>query len=120
VILLAPLGAWADGFYSGNDIQKNCVDTGSGELMANVTKYNSCVMYLSGLLDAAKTLDGWGGRDKEGRLWGSCTPKSVSQEQIRQVWLKFAKEHPEELHLIAASIALDAFEEAWPCKRAAP
>jgi hypothetical protein len=118
LVLLCPMGAVAE-FYVGNEIQGFCVGTGEGESNRSVSKYNICVMYLAGLSDAASTLSAWDYRHKKNGSTppASCGPKGRSQEQLRQVWLNDAKAHPEDLHLDASSLALNAFEEAWPCKR---
>jgi hypothetical protein len=117
LVLLWPVTAMGVTFYTGSEIQEDCVGPQPGEANANVSKYNSCVMYLAGLTDAATTFSGWDHKNKRGAPQGSCIPKAVSQEQLRQVWLRYANQHPGKLHLTASGIALNAFEKAWPCKR---
>lgn len=47
-----------------------------------------------------------------------CRPAGVSQEKLRLVILRYLeKERPESLHLDAATLALAAFAEAWPCQQ---
>ncbi len=46
-----------------------------------------------------------------------CMPsKGVTPRQLRQVFLNYMREHPEDWHLMAGSLALNAYLEAWPCK----
>ena len=74
-------------------------------------------MFLVGVANSAHALSSWGAKDKDGALNASCSPEGVTTEQLRQVWLNFAKAYPETLHKEASSLALNAFEQAWPCKR---
>ena len=111
LVLFWPLGAVA-GLYSGNKLQTFCADTKSGEPKRNLSWYGSCVSYLSGIVDAAESI--YLNTTATSR---SCLPKGVSSEQLRQVWLNHASQHPEELHLGAGGLVLKAFEKAWPCQR---
>jgi hypothetical protein len=45
-----------------------------------------------------------------------CIPAGASIERLRKVFVEYANEHPEELHLSAASLAMNAFIEAFPCE----
>ena len=45
-----------------------------------------------------------------------CQPDEVTLEQLRRIYIKYATEHPEDLHLTAAGVALNAFVEAFPCE----
>jgi hypothetical protein len=115
LVLLWPAAALS-GFYTGNDIQERCVGTRHGEPNANVSMFNSCIAYLAGIEDAAKTLKGWG-YTNHGAPTGSCIPNGVTAGQLRQAWLNHTSQRPEGLRLDAASLVLNAFEKAWPCKR---
>jgi hypothetical protein len=116
LVLLWPVAGLA-AFWSGNKIQEDCFDTKVGEANANVYQYNICVSFLVGIADAVGTFSGWGYKDKDGALYGSCIPHDVRTEQLRQVWLEWAREHSGDLHRAAAREALNAFENAWPCER---
>ena len=113
LMLLCPMGAVA-GLFSGDKLQTFCADTKSGELKRNLAWYGSCVSYLSGLVDAAEAEAVYLNTTASPR---SCFPKGVAPEQLRQVWLNYARQRPEDLHLPAAYLAFKAFEAAWPCKR---
>lgn len=45
-----------------------------------------------------------------------CLPRGVSYEQMVKVFLKWAEEHPEKLHMRAADAVLAALVRAFPCK----
>jgi hypothetical protein len=68
-----------------------------------------CNGYLAGANDAHELHTGL---DEE----TICVPAGESIERLRKVFVEYANEHPEELHLSAASLAMNAFEEAFPCE----
>ena len=45
-----------------------------------------------------------------------CIPDGVATGQIMVVVRKYLKDHPEELHLSAATLVIEAIHTAWPCK----
>lgn len=47
-----------------------------------------------------------------------CTPKGVTIEQMRKVFLKWSENHPEKLHEGAMSGIDQATKEAFPCPKA--
>jgi hypothetical protein len=50
-----------------------------------------------------------------------CRPGDVTGEQMRNVVVKYLKNHPNEGHQLSVIHATEAFVQAWPCKsRAAP
>ena len=77
----------------------------------SVDKQNKCVVYLAGIVDATTTWVDWDMMPKK-----FCQPNEVTLEQLRKVYVKYASKHPEELHMTAAGIAVNAFVEAFPCK----
>ncbi len=101
-------GGW---YLSGNKLMAECKDTGSGESLDSVTKYNGCISYLVGIWDAYDSFVQW---NKLPRI--ICREKGVDSEQQRQVFLKWMNANPEEWHYGAGSLALTAFRKAWPCK----
>jgi hypothetical protein len=115
LVLLWPVGAVAK-FYDGNQLQARCFSDPYGGPNSRA-RYNICVAYLAGLHDAANALSALGAKIEDGAPYGSCIPKGVNQKQLRRVWLNFAKANPQHLHLDAGGLALNAFEEAWRCKR---
>ena len=77
----------------------------------SVDRQNKCVSYLAGIVDATTTWVDWEMMPKK-----FCQPDEVTLEQLRKIYVKYANEHPEELHLTAAGIAVNAFVEAFPCE----
>jgi TonB family protein len=71
-----------------------------------------CHFYLAGISDTHSTLKGWD--LLPGKLY--CKPKEVKTKQLRKIFIKFANEHPEVLHLNATGMAINAFIEAFPCE----
>lgn len=77
----------------------------------SVDKHNKCVSYLGGIVDATSIWVDWGMMSKK-----YCQPKEITLEQLRKIYIKYANEHPEELHLTASGIAINALIEAFPCE----
>ena len=72
-----------------------------------------CESYITGSLDAA-------------RLWSTmlnkivqehiaCEPPDFSGEQLVAMVIKYLLDHPDQLHLSAASLVLSSYMEAFPC-----
>ena len=110
LILLWPaVGAGA----TGKLLMEVCDDTAKGEPKADSGHHKVCLWYLEALLDAENAFTDWG--HKESYV---CMPDGVAYEDIRFVWLRYARTYPERLPASAASLALDAFKQAWPCEDA--
>jgi len=65
-----PLTA-AGAFYTGKDLLDWCDGTNVGEPRDSVDLYNTCVVYLAGVIDTDETISGWG--YKSGHV---CPPKA--------------------------------------------
>ena len=96
---------------TGKLLLEVCDDTGKGEPKANPGHHKGCLWYLEALLDAENAFTDWGHKDSY-----VCMPDGVAYEEIRFVWLRYAKKYPQRLQASAASLALDAFKQAWPCE----
>ena len=103
-----------DGFLTGNELLEYCVE-----------ENNKCYGYLMGVADTMflteNMLNSFGrilGPNAKQPLTLICFPTSSSLKsaQLRRVWMKWAEDHPEDLHRNAAALTLVAFEQAWPCK----
>ena len=70
-----------------------------------------CMTYLAGISDAHNALVFWKnlGEPK------FCAPKGATQNQLREVFIKYANENPQSLHLAAASVVMNAFYKEFPC-----
>ena len=86
---------------------------------------NKCTGYLMGFADTMalteNMLNAFGnilGPDAKRPLMLVCFPAGSSFEptQLRRVWMKWAKGHPELLHKPASGLVLVAFEDEWPCQ----
>jgi len=69
----------------------------------------ACDAYVDGFGDAIEA------EGKDHAL--ACIPIAVTGTELRDVLVKFLKDHPEDQHLKASSLATRAFSEAYPCKK---
>jgi hypothetical protein len=69
----------------------------------------ACDAYVDGFADAISA----GG--KEHAL--ACIPIAATGTELRDVLVKFLKDHPEDQHLKASSLATRAFAKAYPCNK---
>ena len=86
--LLLPGQVLAD--PDGNAMQALCLDTGQGEPKADPAKYSTCVQFLR----------------------NGDAISGVSDERLRQAWLKYVRKFPEELSWDAGTISSNAFQDA--------
>ena len=86
---------------------------------------NKCTGYLMGFADTMtlteNMLNAFGnilGPDAKRPLMLVCFPAGLSFDstQLRRVWMKWAKDNPENLHKPASGLILIAFEKEWPCE----
>ena len=91
-------------FYTAGKILSYCES-------ADVRKQDACTDYLAGISDATGQWVAWGDMSKR-----VCKPSGVNTRQLRKIYIKYANEHPENLHFAAASVVITAFTEAFPCK----
>ena len=70
-----------------------------------------CTMYLMGVSDTAVVYVGW-----EALPEAICLTVEVTGEQMRKIFIKHANEHPEDLHLGASGMVIQAFLTAFPCE----
>lgn len=85
------------------------VDTCQSDVNA---KYNECVAYLASVSDTADAIESMTGAN------AVCVPTGVSLDELRKVFNEYQAQHPELLHGSAATLAINAFKEAWPCPAA--
>jgi Rap1a immunity proteins len=70
-----------------------------------------CMGYICGVVDAPTIAS----RRNESGAFSACIPESVSKGQLVRIYLKYADNHPERLHLVAAIMVIEALEVAFPC-----
>ncbi|NIM26813.1 MAG: hypothetical protein GTO67_04775 [Gammaproteobacteria bacterium] len=116
VMLMVPFAAsWAAStayFKVGDDLKASCEGTAAGEPNASTAEYLLCLGYLQAVADTDATFAEWGDAARK-----ACIPQGVTSSNLRQVFLDWIKERPDYLHFSAASLALTAFSESWPCKK---
>ena len=93
------------GYYAGSNLVTYC----ESELIQD---QNSCRRYLSGISDAQDTfyrLEFLADR-------AFCIPDRITNERLREIFIKYANEHPQDLELVASGMAVNAFKIAYPCE----
>ena len=82
------------------------------KLIENTMERGFCFGFFSGILSANAIATG---------VLGSplfCTPRDgISLDQAIKVYLKYAQDHPEQLHESARSTVVVAFRLAFPCNQ---
>lgn len=91
-------------FFAANDIYEVC-DTDSSSLAATYCEY-----YFAGLIEGA-TMTGLSSGSKP-----FCPPTGTRASQARLIFLNYARENPETLHLPSAQVSISALSEKWPCQ----
>jgi hypothetical protein len=102
VMLLAGSPAKA-GFFTGEQLLVKC---NSEEVVHQL----ACVFYLAGAVDASQTHHKWGDISQQ-----FCMDPGVNIVNLRQVYLRYAVDHVDELQLPATGTALNSFIDAFPC-----
>ncbi|MFK4794650.1 Rap1a/Tai family immunity protein [Sphingobium sp. ZW T5_29] len=93
-------------FQTGNQIYRDCLVDRTDD--AYYQKSSFCMAYVSGAFDAILLA-----RQVNGKP--DCTPDGLTVGQMRDVALKYMRDHPENRNLSAAGIVLLSIMDAWPC-----
>lgn len=112
--------------FSGADLQKLCESSGSTHL--------ACAAFMRGWSEgteaaaqnSAGTIYSQQGKVPSFEEWqamtsalrGFCPPMNIEIGQSIAVTLHFLSEHPEDWHLPAGQIVLEAMKSAFPCSTA--
>ena len=107
VILTALLlagGPARAGFFTGEQLLVKC---NSEEVVHQL----ACVFYLAGAVDASQTHHKWGDISEQ-----FCMDPGVNIVNLRQVYMRYAVDHIDELRLPATGAALNSFIDAFPCE----
>jgi hypothetical protein len=99
-------------FYSGNDILEECEKIDSSSTNLDYLSEGSCYGYIVGIADAARTLESW--ENTENKF---CLPDDVSGREVANAVIKELEKSPDQLHLSAGSLTLNALYDAFPCER---
>jgi len=105
VLLFSFNQAAALGFLFGNELLERCEAYLSN---TDAAKGNTCWGFVTGVADAHDNFTVWG----MSPLW--CQPDNMSTGQLIRIVTKHLQEHPEDLHLAAASLVSNALLLAFP------
>jgi len=105
IVTMSSIGPATAGYFTGRDILHLC----ESESFSN---RDSCVMYLSGLINLQDSLYKW--KDMTKKYY--CIPVGEDISQIQKVFLKDANKNSDKLDWTATSVAIHAFAEAFPCE----
>jgi len=75
-----------------------------------------CVGYITGSADHFTYTKALLKFAKQGGEGGTCLPERATPQQLTAVFVKYAKNHPEDRHLPARYMIAMAWAEAFPCK----
>jgi len=99
----------AENFYSGNELLAMCEaylsETGSA------AKGNTCFGYVAGIVDAHNTFVNLADLEQS---W--CPPENLDGSQLVRVVTKYLQGNPQQLHLTASSLVVNALILAFPCE----
>ena len=101
----APQQLNVDQFQNGNQLLEFCEDNGE------TASTNFCLGYISGTADHLRLT-----RVAVHSTGGTCLPKTSTPRQLTDVFVKYAKNHPEERHKPAQMLVIGAWREAFPCE----
>lgn len=71
-----------------------------------------CLGYVEGALDSFEAAKGWNWSPKNESV---CVPADVKGDQAIRVFMKYADNHPEELHKAAPAVLWAATHSLFPC-----
>jgi Rap1a immunity proteins len=95
-------------FEDGNELLRFCEDKSD-----SATSF--CLGYIVGTADDFKWTKSLLKFSKLGGQGGTCLPERVTPQQLIDVFLKFARNHPEERHKPAQYMITMAWGESFPC-----
>lgn len=83
-----------------------------GQIQSPTVGLSACVGFISGFIDAFAIIDGM--TDRKVRFF--CLPsRGISNDQAIRVFVKWATEHPGDLHTTGRSTLMLAFTNTFPC-----
>jgi hypothetical protein len=89
-----------------------CEERGGKDEWSNALGLMRCIGYLDGVMDSAVVLSI---AHPEARPF--CLPETgISLDQARLIFIKWAKDHPDQLHTAARISVAIALGTAFPCK----
>ena len=83
-----------------------------GEDQPPMIGVSACIGFVSGFIDAFALIDGM----TEGRTRFFCLPgRGISNDQAIRIFIKWANEHPGDLHTTARTTLMLALANTFPC-----
>jgi hypothetical protein len=107
--IVAPVEA-ASRDLTGNGMGETCAATTRIDRTGRVDLADAsyCLGFITAMLFVGEHLE------TESRF---CPAREVSIQQATNVFLKYLNANPERTHYSAVSLAVEAFQQAWPCPR---
>lgn len=109
-------------FKSGNDLLKYCqvvVDLSNSKTVkpreGEHLRAGYCLGYIAGVADTLARVKNLEAGRKSGQLVRACLPAEMTNEEAARLFVKFAENHPEELHMDGSFVVWAALVEAHPC-----
>jgi hypothetical protein len=102
LLIGASHGAMA-GFQTGNQLLTECESE-------NYFEQGACHGYMEATADTWDTA-----ALRQIFINDICYPEGVTVGQLLKIWVKYANEHPEKLHLEASGLVVNAYHEVFPC-----
>lgn len=107
--LLTPAPANADRALSALYLMERCNAAASDQSAFDPLSAGFCFGSISGFVQAHRSILVHLGMEI------FCLPPDVTPEQIRLVWMNYAKQNPAELHLDAIDPFISSMKDAFPC-----
>lgn len=102
VVLSAPARAHAVQFKTAGEIADDCRSNAS-----------ICYGFLEGVNDTIQAIELQFGNSSP--VASICMPNNVRAGELAAVFVKYVQDKPTTQHLSAASVAVNAFQESYPC-----
>ena len=103
--LAMPASTQSDAQSSANEMLSGCKGLIGDKTppLREALRQGRCAGYVAGLVYARSVF--------------LCVPEGATPEQGVRVVIKYIEARPERMHEPFGKLALEALEEAWPCKR---
>lgn len=105
ISVVTPSWAAEGGYISGNDLKPMCAAP------AGTQAAIYCLAYITGAVDAVRATQ------SVTHIPIVCEPVGVTPGQVLAMTNKYFSDHPETLHITAATLVAEAMTEAFPCPK---
>lgn len=94
-----------------NELVEECRNISpTSQTADNAVSIADCMGYITGVIDGSVLV-----AKADPKNLPLCIPVSVTKGQLIKVVVKYADDHPENLHWIAGRFVMAALEQAFPC-----